>query len=160
MNFGKKGFTLVEISVVLGIIAVMVTYSVINLSTVQHTAYLSTTIDTFVSDLKQQQLKAMVGDTEGRGANDYYGVYFGTTDYALFHGSTYVAGSSNPVIPLTTSVQFTNVTFPQSQIVFNKGSGEIVGFAVGSNTITLRNIITNEQKTITINRYGVITQIN
>lgn len=160
MKFSKKGFTLVEITVVIGIIAVIVSYSVINLTTVQHTTYVGTTIDTFISDLKQQQLKAMVGDTEGRGVNDYYGIYFGTSDYALFHGSTYSAGPSNPIIPLTTSVQFTNVTFPQSQIVFNKGSGEIVGFAVGSNTVTLVNVVTNEQKTITINRYGVVTQIN
>ncbi len=156
----KKGFTLVELMVVMGIIAILISYSVVNLTSIQHTTYLGTTIDTFISDLKQQQLKAMVGDTEGRGVNDYYGIRFGTTDYALFHGASYSVSSSNPVIPLTSSIQFSNVTFPQSRIVFEKGSGEIVGFTVGSNTITLRNTVTSEVKTITINRYGVITQIN
>lgn len=156
----KKGFTLVELMVVMGMIAVLISYSVVNLTTIQHTTYLAATVDTFISDLKQQQLKAMVGDTEGRGVNDYYGISFGTNDYALFHGSSYSASSSNPVIPLTSGMQFSSVTFPQSRIVFDKGSGEVIGFTVGSNTITLRNTLTNETKTITINRYGVITQIN
>ena len=160
MSFHKKGFTIVEMTVVLGMIAVLISYSVINLTSVQHTVYVASTIDTLVSDLKQQQLKAMVGDTEGRGVNDYYGVNFETSQYDLFHGSSYTPSLSNPVIPLTTSIQFTNVTFPQSRIVFNKGDGSIVGFTAGSNTVTVRNTVTNEQKTITINRYGVITQIN
>lgn len=158
--FHKKAFTVVEMTVVLGMIATLLAYSIINLSTIQHKAYLSSTIDTFVSDLKQQQLKAMVGDTEGRSTNDYYGIYFSTNSYAMFHGSTYVVDPSNPVIPLTTNVTFSNIAFPQSQVVFNKGSGEVVGFSNGSNTVTMKNSVTNEMKTITINRYGVITQIN
>ncbi len=160
MFFSKKGFTIVEITVVLGMMTILLGYSVINLTSVQHSTYLATTIDTFISDLKQQQLKAMVGDTEGRGVNDYYGVRFQTTSYDLFHGATFLSSSSNPNIPLTNNIQFVNITFPQSQIVFNKGDGSVVGFTTGSNTVTLRNTVTGEQKTITVNRYGVITAVN
>lgn len=156
----KKSFTIVELTVVLGMIAILASYVVINLTSVQHSTYMATTVDTFISDLKQQQLKAMVGDTEGRGVNDYYGIYFQTNIYYLFHGANYSFSTSNQSIPLTNSIEVSATTFPQSQIVFNKGSGEIVGFTAGANTVTLRNIVTDEQKIITINRYGVITQIN
>ena len=160
MTYQKKGFTIVEMTVVLGMMTILLGYAVINLTSVQHTTYVASTVDTFISDLKQQQLKAMVGDTEGRGTNDYYGIHFQTNSYDMFHGSTYTSLPSNFNIPLTTNIQFSNVAFAQSQIVFNKGDGSIVGFSAGSNTVTIRNTVTGEQKTITLNRYGVITAIN
>lgn len=156
-----RGFTIPELAVVIGIIATLLTYAVINLTSVQHKIYLAATVDTVTSDFKQQQIKAMSGDTEGRGTNDSYGIYFEQNKYYLFHGTMYSSSdTSNALINLDNNIQFSNIAFPQSQIVFTKGSGEVNGFTSGSNTVTLRNTVTGEQKTISINRYGVITQIN
>lgn len=157
----RKGFTITELTVVLGILSILVTYSVINLTSVQHTTYLETTVDTVTSDLKQQQIKAVSGDTEGRGTIDSYGIYFQQDKYYLFHGTTYsAADTSNVLINMDNNIQIASTTLPQSQIVFLKGSGEINNYSSSTNTITVRNTVTAAQKTITINRYGVITLIN
>ena len=161
MRLLQRGFTIVEMSVVLGIAAVLISYATVNLTSIQHITYLAATINTVTVDLKQQQLKAMVGDTEGRASHDHYGIYFEQTKYTLFHGSTYSSSdTANAIVPFDNNVQMSATTFPQSQIIFNGVSGEVIGFTNGQNTITLRNSVTAEQKTITINRYGVITNIN
>jgi hypothetical protein len=51
-------------------------------------------------------------------------------------------------------------TFPNSQVIFEKGSGQIVGYASNSATITFFDAGDNNQKVIQLNRYGVITGVN
>lgn len=155
------GFSFIELIVVIGILATLMSIAVINLNGIQRRADIDSTLLTIITDLKQQQQKAMSGDTEGRTTHDMYGLYFQNNSYTLFHGPTYNVGdTANFVLPLDTSLQFTNVTFPQSRIIFASGSGEIVGYSAGSNTFSLKSIITNEQKTVTLNQYGVITAVN
>lgn len=157
----RAGFTIVELAVVLGILATILGIATINLTTIQHKTYLSTTVDTVVADIDKQRIKAMIGETEGRADHDRYGVYFEIDRYTLFHGSSYSpAELSNAVVMLDNNMNFSATTFSQSQVVFNGVSGEINNFVAGNNTVTLLNTVTNEQKTITINRYGVITAIN
>lgn len=157
----KKGFTIIELTVVMGVLAVLISYTVVNLTSIQRRTYLITTVNTVVSDIKQQQLKAMAGDTEGRSTHDHYGIYFEQDKYVLFHGTAYsVSESTNADINFENNVELSSISFPQSQIVFNGVDGEVAGFVNGSNTLTLQNSLTSEQSTITINRYGVITQIN
>ena len=154
------GFTFPELIIVVGILTTLFALSVSSLSSTQQTTYLDTNVSTFISDLKQQQINAMTGNTEGTGIITDHGIYFGTTSYTLFQGSSYSAGSAtNYVVDLESNIEFGTITFPQSQIVFNKGGGEVDGFNPTFNTITLRNSITNEQQTIIINKYGVITNV-
>jgi len=157
----EKGVTLTELLITSVLVGLLFGYITINFLRTQQKASSRTSINTVVADIKEQQIKAMVGDTEGRSTIDYYGVYFQPTQYTLFHGASYNAGdSANFVIKLGNTTQFSSITFPSSSVVFSKGSGEIVGFINGSNTVTLKNLQSNDTKTITINRYGVITQVN
>lgn len=157
----KSGFTLPEIVVVIGILFVLTGFTISNLFGAKHTTSLNTSIETFIADLKHQQIKAMVGDTEGRATADSYGVYFGQSSYTLFHGAIYSQGDpSNFTINLGDNIQFANVLFLQSQIVFEKGSGNVSGFVAGSNSVTLRNTLTNEQKVVTTNRFGAVISVN
>ncbi len=159
--FRKKGFTVVELAVVLGILTTILGIATINLTTIQHKTYLTTTVDTVIADIKKQQLKAMIGDTEGRADHDRYGIYFETDRYTLFHGLSYSPSSlDNVVIMLEDNVEFGTIAFSQSTIVFNGVSGEINGFTAGSNTVVIRNSLTTEQKTISFNRYGTIISVN
>jgi prepilin-type N-terminal cleavage/methylation domain-containing protein len=80
-----KGFTIVELLVVMGIFAILASLSTLNLSHAQHGSYVNATVDTLVSDLKRQQHKAMIGDTEGRGTASNYGIHFDPSSYVLFH---------------------------------------------------------------------------
>lgn len=156
-----KGFALIELLVVIGIISILFGISTISLLSVRDKASLNTTVADFINDGKSQQTKAMVGDTEGRLSHDSYGLYIDPNRYILFHGPAYSSiDPDNFAIPLTSDLQFANVLFPSSQIIFNSISGELANFTAGANRLTIQNINDNSTKTVEINRYGVIKAIN
>lgn len=157
----QSGFSLVELVVVTFFFIVLAGYAIINLPRILQKAAIHVSVDTVVSDLRQQQIKAMTGDTEGRGSLDHYGIYFQTNSYTLFHGATYNPNDlANQNIPFQNNMQLMTISFPNASVIFTKGSGEILGFVNGSNTLILKNTVSNEIKTITINRYGVVTLVN
>ena len=154
------GITLIEIIIVISIITTLFGLVFGNILNVRSTTTINTSLTTLIADLKNQQIKSMVGDTEGRGAPDNYGIYISGSNYALFHGQIYSAAeSTNFDIEADTGYQFTT-TFPGNQVIFASGSGEIVNFTENQNTISVIDTRTNEEKTIHINKYGVITTIN
>lgn len=158
----EQGTMLIEFLAIIAIVIFLTGFITFNLGTTQQHVSINTTIDQLVADLKQQQLKAMVDDTEGRGVSDVYGIHFDSNKYTLFHGLTYTANdSSNFVVNLDTNLQFSSITFPGSNVIFATQSGELVGFVNGQNTVRIVNTAgNNTNKTITINQYGAITSVN
>lgn len=152
----QKGFTVIETALVLGIFFILVGLVTVNLFKFQHTSQLSSTIDTFLADYKEQQIKAMVGDTDNTGTINNYGVHIESTSYTLFR-NTY--GTANFAVNMPNGIQLTT-TFPSSQVVFTAGSGEVAGFTTGLNTITFTDTVDGSQKVVTINRYGVVAAVN
>lgn len=160
-NKGEDGFTLPEVVIVTGIFLMLFGFIIFNVINLQHRTSVDEAAITFASDIKSQQLKAMEGATEGRTSADIYGIHFDSTSYTLFHGSTYnSADSANLVINLDKNISFNNDLFPNSNLVFLQGSGEVSGFVSGQNTITIQDANASTQKTITINRFGTITSVN
>lgn len=152
----KQGFTLPELVIVISILVLLLSLITINLLRPQHRASTSAALATLMADLRQQQLKAMVGDTEGSGTPISYGVYLNTNSYILFRGTTYATGNpGNFSVPLESPLQIT-ATFPGSQIVFQAGSGEVAGFVSGANTVTVSNPNGSTTNTLTIDRYGTV----
>lgn len=155
------GFSLPELIVVIGILMILLSLSSINLLTIYGKTSLGTKTSTLISDLKHQQLKSMVGDTEGEVSAESYGIYFEQNRYTLFKGSSYSPTDPlNFIINLESDLQFSSIAFPQSQVVFSRGSGEIAGYTSDSDTVTLTNIRTADSKTLEFNRYGVVVTIN
>lgn len=156
----QKGFTLIEILLVMAIISILFAISIVNLNTLQQNTYQNTSEELLLSDIKLQQLKSMTGDNNNSSTFETFGIYFGNTSYTLFRGATYSASDDeNFTIELNPNLTFSNVEFANSQIVFEKNSGEIIGFTDGSDTITINNSITGTNAVITLNKYGVITDI-
>ena len=154
------GFTLIELIVVISIISILIGIITTNLLNSRQKASSNSTVTSLVADINQHQIKAMTGETEVTGVIVNKGVYFEPTRYTLFSGSQYnPQDQGNFIVPLDDALQFTSITFPNSTILFASVSGEIVGFQNGANSISIRNTLSNEQKTIQMNRYGVITQI-
>lgn len=151
-TLSPRGFTLPEVVIVIGIMLTMLGIGTLTLVRAQNQNYLSSTLDTVIADLREQQIKAMVGATEGSGSAASYGIHVEGTSYTLFR-SAY--GTANYVVTLPPTVQITT-TFANAQVLFAQGSGE----TGSSGTITLFNTANNEQKTITVNRYGIVTGIN
>lgn len=146
-----KGFTLVELVVVMGIFATLAGISTISLFNIQHKTTLNASVSTFIADLKGQQLRVMVGESGGTGSASDYGLRLQDKSYTLFR-STY--GTTNSVIDLAGGLEFTS---PNYEIIFLKGSGEI---STGSTAITIKDAVDGSKKTIDINRYGIVTGVN
>jgi type II secretory pathway pseudopilin PulG len=153
----SSAFTLVEIMMVVGILTLMLSIGIGALTSIQTKTYLDSTINTFIADFKQQQIKSMLGDTEGRATSDSYGIYVEPTRYTLFHGTTY--SSSDPT-NFRVNFESTIRSSITIQLVFSRGSGDIANYSSSNNTIVLQDTGTNTQKTITFNRYGAIVSVN
>ena len=154
-----RGFTVIEFLLVSAIFAVLVALTTVNLFSFQHKSQITGTVEAFITDAKEMQTKAMSGDTEGRSSNSTYGINMASTRYILYHGTYSSSEPTNFSVTLPNTIQVTT-TFPNSQIVFQGGSGEIVGYASTSASVTLRDTVTSEQKVLQFNRYGVVTAIN
>lgn len=152
----QSGFTMVELLLVMSIFAVMTALATVSLGNFQQNSQINAAVNTLVTDLKEQQVKAMVGDTQGGGDSANYGIRFSTTSYTLFRNNYGTANFTN-TLPSTLTVTFASAG---ADLVFLKGSGEIPGYASSSAVITLTDTIDGNQKVIRLNRYGVITSAN
>lgn len=150
----QRGFTLIELLLVMSIMAILIGFITMNLVGSLQNASLTTTEEILITDLKQQQLKSMVGDTEGRSTSDSYGIHFEENSYVLFHGAVYSSGeASNSIINLDSNLQFNN---PNFDIIFSKLSGTISG----SLTFELQDNTNSRLKRIHLNRHGVVTGVD
>lgn len=157
----KRGITFIELIVVIGIFLTLIGIASISFVSTRSNISLGTIVSSLITDLSSQQIKSMVGDTEGRPINDTYGIYFEQDKYILFHGLSYSpSDSSNFTIPIKEPVRISSVQLPASSIVFSLRSGQVNGFSNTQNSITFQDSVTGDQKTVIINRYGVITSIN
>lgn len=150
----RRGFTVIELIVTLGIITVLLTLASVNLLSSQRRTSVNTALDILHSDLHNQQMDAIAKGGVARG------IYFSADAYTLFTGSGYIPGDpANFTVSLSPGQQFSSVTFPSSAIVFLPKSGQISGFNPGSNSVTLTDSQVNQSYTLTLNAYGVVTAV-
>jgi prepilin-type N-terminal cleavage/methylation domain-containing protein len=153
-GIGNAGFTLTELMVVIGSLAIL--FGLINVSLVGfYRRPIQRGInDILIADIRSQQLKAMTGDSNG-GVNTSYGIFFSQNSYTLFKGSSYAPGDpSNFLVNLDDGLSFTDVTFPSSVVIFQKGDGEVVNWATGLDGVSITDSQTGRITQIKINRYG------
>lgn len=160
-NPKQKGFTLIEILLVMTIFAAILGFTAVSFLKTKHTSSLNSTLDKIISDMKSQQLKAMIGSTDAGQNGSSYGIYIAQENYTLFRGNSYSStDSANLTVSLNQNIIITNILLPNNSLVFSQKSGEISGFDSNNNSITIKNTAGNEQKTITINRYGIVTSVS
>jgi len=157
MKTSKRGFTMVELMVVIGISLVLFGFVVIGLSRGERTFSTTSTREKLISDLKTQQTKAM----QGIDGPDAYGIYFQPDRYTLFKGYAYSSQDpDNYEVELDEGIVISDISFPASVIVFATRSGEIDGFVEGNNTMTIQDTGGLQVFNLILNRYGIITNVN
>ena len=157
MRTAAKGFTLVEVILVMGMLAVIAGVVFVNQIRPQNVASLDGVAATLVADIKSQQVKAMAGDSVSASSAQAHGVRIQSGTYTLFKGSSYSAGDTdNFTVTAATGVTL-STTFASSVLIFTKATGDITSFVNGQNTITLTSAATGTSKVITLNRYGAVT---
>lgn len=144
------GFTVVEISIVMGVFLIFLTLSFVNFTPLPSRANVSSITQNLIADLKAQQTQSMSGDTKGDTQQSDYGIHFEEDGYWLFKGSVF-----NPSDEKNFKVDLgdANLGFNTIDIVFEKGSGEVST----PGNIILTNNLTNETKIIDLNIYGAPT---
>lgn len=147
----QRGFTLVELAVVTSIVLTLLGLITISLLRSQQSASLTSAEEILVTDLRQQQLKAMIGDTEGRSTSDSFGIHFDSDQYVLFHGSYSVSENTNSSISLPNNMQFNS---PNYNVIFSKLSG-----TTSATTIELQDNTNSNLKRIHLNIYGTVIQV-
>lgn len=156
----KYGFTLIEIILVMTIAILLLTFTTINLISFQQNTFVNTSVEQLMSDMKYQQISAMNGAANSASEAQRFGIHFDVNSYTLFHGGIFNHSEpTNLTIALDGGISFSDVTFPQNEIIFEKGSGDIMGFIDGRNTVIVKDSGSNNQIVITVNKFGTITQI-
>lgn len=149
----KNGYTLAEILTIMGIMVVLLMISSVNFFPIKQKTSLSTTVQSLISDIKQQQTKSMNGDAS-------QGLYFKSGSYVVFQGLTYkTANATNFNVPLGDQINLSSTNFSGNQIIFATASGEIIGAQPNGNQIVLVNTVSGEQKIIKLNKFGVVTSV-
>ncbi len=153
----KKGFTVVELLVSIGILMTLFALTTINLTGLPSSAFQNSSLDRLVSDLRSQQTKAMVGFDSGAPPSGGvpYGVHFEDASYTIFTGLSYSSSDPNNfVVSLDPSLTFTEIRFPNSQVVFEAGTGDIAGYSVGNDSVSITDAVTGVVKSLRLNKYG------
>ena len=133
--------------------AILLGFITISLVMSQQTASLTATEEVLLADLREQQLKSIIGYTEGRSTSDSYGIHFEERSYVTFHGATYSSSNtSNATINLESNMQFNN---PPFDVIFSKLSGEIPGAMI----IELQDNTNSKLKRIHLNIIGTVIQV-
>jgi prepilin-type N-terminal cleavage/methylation domain-containing protein len=147
--FNKKGFTFIEVVVVMGIVSLLFAISAPDLFKLQDRNVLQNTTTEIVSLLRQQQFNSM-------NSPQVYGVHFEQSKYTLYTGSEFVEGKvENTAHELSYPIAISSVLFPGGDVRFASGSGEIIGYSSTANTITLTDTVHLIEKTIKLNSLGV-----
>lgn len=144
-----------EMLIVVLIIAMVFAISSVNLGRPQVDASIDTTVDELVADLKSQQMLAMSGEQGSAAAQQPQGIFVQSNNYILFAGSSFSAGDANNFTVSGKQGISYATTLPSGRVIFNKGTGDVSGYANGSNTIIVSS--SGSTKTISISRFGAVT---
>lgn len=152
----KSGFTLIELLVSVGIVALLLSFTLLNLGNLIPSANLTNAVTLLRADFREQQLKAMTGYEAITGGASEYGIYFDSDRYILFTGDSYVEGSEeNYEVSLPAGITFNTSDLPLATVVFSNRSGEVLNYNDDHHTLTLNNSVTQESQTVSINKMGV-----
>ena len=157
----QRGFSLIELLVVMGASSILFGLIIFNIFRTQNSSSQQSNVDTLVSDIKLQQFKAMYGATQGGSDSSDYGIYFFSDSYVLFKGSAYDPDDVlNFTVELPDDLEIQNTNFAGNTVVFEKLSGDLIGYAPGMDSLNVKALTINRDIVITLNRYGVIIGIN
>lgn len=163
VSFDRRGFSsIVEITLVMGILTIIFGIGLISFPRIQQSTNISTVVETFLADFKEQQIKAMTGDADAGALPDYYGIKFDTSSYTLFKGATPSADPDRFTINIPSSIEITTgfkiiideYTIYDKQLLFFSGSGQVVQCCTTDSVITFKDVNSNLEKTISVNKLG------
>lgn len=150
LNYQKeKGMTLIEMILVVAIISVITRLAYGIFSNLESRTSTQTSIDTLMTEIRNQRQEAMLGYSTNGVATVGAGIYFheGKNLYTLFvcaeTGDSCLYNDQNET-NLDQSIQegivFENVELEGDVVVFERKSGEVMNYDSTKNSFTFRNV--------------------
>ncbi len=151
-------FTVTPARVVSGLVVIGVAIGFFLLSRASLPATsLQLTLATLIADIRYQQQLSRMGEVVGKYSVVPFGLVLQKSQYILFQGTTYIPGHGpEKQMPVPAPIVL-ETTLPGGLLLFESGSGNIIGFDAEKHTITLRDTKSQAERTISFNLYGVIT---
>lgn len=150
----KRGFTLVEMMVVIGIVSLLLVVGSVNIRSFQSRSQVTQAAEELASILREAQSRSMTvvnGQT--------HGIHFESGDgtYTLFEGTPFSqTNATNVKYSLDASIQFSNIalTGGGKDVIFDK----LTGSTSHSGGVTISSKLDGSiQRTITITSQGKIS---
>lgn len=156
----SAGYTLVELLLVVGIIGILITLITGSLTNYQVQSNVTALTSEVIAEMKEQQTRAMSGDTDGTADSMHFGVHFDSDKYVLFRGTIYSpVDTANISMNLPEQMEFSNITFPGGDVIFSRVSGEVSGYTPGADSVTIMHKETDEKKVMRLNKLGVVSEV-
>ena len=151
LNSNKKGFSLIEIVVIIGIFIIILSISTFSFSKYKSQKQIEITIDSISSKLEEAKINALSGKN---GKN--FGIEFGTSTYIYFSGNSYNPSDvTNQINNIDKNILITkNISGGGNSIIFSRLSGK----PLNTGTIIISDI-NNASSTASID-IGTLGDIN
>ena len=160
----SSGFSLIELILVIALLSIILVITTVTLFRPVAKANLDTVSTDIFSFLREAQNQAINTDTSGDPQSHEYGIHFETNSYTLFKGINYTAGNSSNFVVTTKNSISISPSLPClsppgncNNVVFEKISGEVLGFDPVNNTICVTETGTNKEVLFTVNFVGGIS---
>ncbi|MBA3550755.1 prepilin-type N-terminal cleavage/methylation domain-containing protein [Patescibacteria group bacterium] len=149
-HFCKKGFTLIEILIVISIIGIISTILMTSFSLFNKSEALDKDTDAVVESLEGARSLTLSSQNASQ-----YGVHFGTSKITIFTGTSYTESAStnrDVVLSPTDTILTISLTGGGSDVVFKRLTGE----TTQNGTVIISSPSTSKTRTVTIYKTGVI----
>lgn len=153
----KKGFTQVELLLVVGILAVLLSLGTVIFSNFARQDQLMVEARKIESLLNEARMKTVAGFSLGEAQSQNFGVYFQVNQIVLFSGSSYDSlNPKNQIFTLPTELEIKSISLPSGSIVFEKISGEVLNFDPNLNSLILNDQKSDQEKRISVQQLGTV----
>lgn len=153
-----KGFTIMEVIVVMSIFALIVALPMAFYWGIGRQDALAATTRNVVAAMHEAQTTTISGRSVDAQQPSSYGMHFESTYYDTFSGSSY--SSTDPTNERTTlpsGITFSQINLPNSEVIFTRVTGQVLGFDRTKNSLTILESNTGTVKHVTISKVGSIT---
>ncbi len=149
-------FTYLELMLVMGIFAVLLSISVLSIGPVLSKTNIVSQAQVLLADCATTQLKSMRREQGAASQVTPFGIHFDSNKYTLFQGATYSANDAeNFVVNLSSDLRFSSISLPGSNVLFERGSGDVIGYSAAASSVVMTQSGTGKSVIISFNRYGL-----